>query len=841
MIKKIYLKILFIFIIMLIFTPSKIFAYPNNIVISNSSCNNVTTGTGKDGAKDIGITGEICKDDDSTTQGVGGGMYECAQDELGIWTDFLNIKSGQVRNKKITAYYYVPFRMDSWSNDAGNWTNQSGLGIATCPNMSLNFKTTSIIDENTLNSELRGKKNAKIVSISYVDNFMDSVPSKTVESLTTWRVSPENINITSYSNGNAITNSEGNLVSNAGVYTVGINISKLAINDKPSGLGYNGTNRYLGSSGYSRAIHYFIPLKITIEYDNDEYIPNPCLEGENGLSALQYAYANPGICCDQYPETCCKDFNRIWGLRNTRPELLNFCCYGENLPYWLNNETKQKVQAYSIPTLKHPKDYFNNEISNFYNSKCPECDDIESYYYDTSINSPSYCCQQNPGEYQNRCKKPETSRPGVSRPETCQPSRCSSSSYFANNYQCCCDANSGDERCGNTTWQNTGLSCSESPTRINAPFGEGTVAEGTSTDGNTQENITFTNYYSLERMKNNIIKSGMGFDYPISVRHQILKNAPKTYDYNGYGYENARNYAIREIESYLNLTNSDKNKVIDTSSKFILSSSSQVNSEDKYIVDGNVELSDDTVDVYHSVNVCYKDTRRRRNRITGRWDEYTVTECDDFRYVTEKIYTYTYDLKLQQKYIAKDDASIATSYNVDTEKNNYLDGGTKFYTEVNTNTGIYDFYVKLDESTSGVTGKLRNYDNEGFSCQYGVVNEIKNNDKFDCGTNENPTPCPPDNNDDGKNDNIGQSFYFRPISLTNPFPNRDAGINWSSSPNEIDRTEEYITDKGDSVYGNTLYRIKLTSALISDIKEYNRKHGCYTRKISNRIRLRNRK
>ena len=721
------------------------------------------------------------------------------------------------QRKRIKSYYYIPYRIDAWSHDDGSWATMSGLNIPVCPDMSLSFKTTLSMGDNI--NAFNGLKNAKIISIDYMSNYTGNsnnyheFDEPTIRALERYSVSANNVTITSLSTGKVITDENGSLKQNAAEFSVKININKLSTN-QVQGLGYNGTNLFLGREGFSRAIHYFVPLKITIEYDGD-YEPNPCTETVNGVSPTIYAYQHPGTCCDEYPETCCNDSEKINKIKDTRPEVLDFCCTNTTdkiLPSWLNAEWTQKLQSYPLPTFKHPDNYFNEWTTKFYNSSedaiCPTCDNINAYYYNSSTNSASQCCLLNPTKYTSRCEAPEV----------CNTRRCSSNSYFNNNYQCCCDANPDDERCANQSWASSGLSCSDSPTRINASFGEGTVAEGSSSSGRIRENISFTSYYTLEEMKNNILKSGTGFDYPLSVRHQVIKSARTSYNYyrDGLGRNAAINMAKSEIDNYLNLTGSERSKITNTSSKFIFSTSGK---QEQYVLNGAInELSSTTKRTY--IGVCYEE-----------YDgEDTYKECDEFLYDYETLYTFTYDLTLKQKYISKQDASIATSYGSESQKKQYLDGGTKFYTEVNENTGIYDFYVKLDDSATGVSGNLKNYERNGFACQYAVVNEIKRNDKFDYGTRENPTPCA--DNEKRK----GQNFYFRPISLVNPFPDRSPGSNWAGTikgSNSVTKVNEYIKkssvghSNGDSVYGNSneesKYEITLTPDLISEIKKYNKK------------------
>lgn len=66
------------------------------------------------------------------------------------------------------------------------------------------------------------------------------------------------------------------------------------------------------------------------------------------------------------------------------------------------------------------------------------------------------------------------------------------------------------------------------------------------------------------------------------------------------------------------------------------------------------------------------------------------------------------------------------------------------------------------------------------------------------------------------------AFIYRPIDLNNPFPNRNAGVNWYdwySIPTNKDRLK--------SSYSKLEYQVELDNQSVSKIKEYNKKNNNY--------------
>lgn len=60
-------------------------------------------------------------------------------------------------------------------------------------------------------------------------------------------------------------------------------------------------------------------------------------------------------------------------------------------------------------------------------------------------------------------------------------------------------------------------------------------------------------------------------------------------------------------------------------------------------------------------------------------------------------------------------------------------------------------------------------------------------------------------------------FIYRPIDLNNPFPNRNAGMNWYDWYNNSQNK-----DRLEKSYNKLQYQITLDSKLVSEIKKYNK-------------------
>lgn len=841
--KRSHLKFIFILVLILILVPKNTYA-SRNYEVTASSC----SGGVSDDVINMGINSYgICEYDNSSE--ANDGIFSCAEESLGLWFSGIHIPSNQT-GKTALGYIYDVIRIDTWGNSSRSWNTNNAFGTATCPNMSLSFKREQNLD----NSDISGLVNAKIKDISIIDwnddNNLSFLGSENKRILTTYGV--KNLQVQSLSDNRQLTNENGGIITST--INFKINISNL-ITYTPNGLGYNGTNNYLCNLNSNRicttnprALHYLIPVKITIEYDNEVYEPDPCNETVDGMTSDQYAYQNPGVCCNEYPETCCDSVEYIQSIKNSRPDVYNFCCTdtgsADGRTYYGTSASK------GLPPLGTFKHYFFSEYyTKFYSSDptiggvCATCNNEDAYYTyeeDGEIKQSS-CCQN--GQYKDiysetKCK--------VSTCSTTNNQCSSSDEYFYENKDCCCSINNSDDRCAEDIWKETGLSCIESPTNINAPFGTNTVASGSKSvsGGRIYENITFTDYPTLTQMKSNIVKAGTGFDYDITVRHQLKKSAKTYYDF----YSEcttascAQNKAIHAINSFVTITSDEHNAINSVKSKYLLATDSKT---EPYIPDSALQGGNNPLKTNRLITATYKHCYACINP-----NGCCSVRATMFGYPAEYTYTYNYDLTLREQFIAKQDASLAVRYNQVTEYDpddiktvpstsledddnltEYLYGGNKFYTETTTSTGIYDFTVKLADSSSlGATRNLTNY-NGGFDCQYGVVNQLRKNGSFDCGTNNN-LPCPDNNGSEGNNKN-GRGFYFRQISLFDPFPNgRLPGSNWRgnvmSDTNYIgnSKVNAYITGNNDDVYTEEpMYEVKLDADLINQIKNYNKNNG----------------
>ncbi len=205
----------------------------------------------------------------------------------------------------------------------------------------------------------------------------------------------------------------------------------------------------------------------------------------------------------------------------------------------------------------------------------------------------------------------------------------------------------------------------------------------------------------------------------------------------------------------------------------------------------------------------------------------------------------------------------------------YVYAGENFCTATNSgpvNTAWYYWKVDLGgttpatgslntqiekETITNIHSTIRNYGYLGWNfdigCWFAQIKKPTNQDPPN--SPDNPTPdcgdnCkPPEeyNDDDGKTP--VNDFIFRTVSLTNLFPNREAGFNWNANSKnliyEVDNNnkslypvdpESLIVDiekNGDSIYDEDKkdefldYEIILDKATINQIRSYNSAQGSY--------------
>ncbi len=517
---------------------------------------------------------------------------------------------------------------------------------------------------------------------------------------------------------------------------------------------------------------------------------DPCKDPE-------YTYNHPDICCNRsdlengsyYPEMCCGNLEHQKNYYNPSMWQYQNCCLSQNKITYDSLVPPKTFYLNTYYTFRDNPD-FQNLIDRY--CEAPICTNEEEFYWDYNNNQPSECCIQNPNsEYNERCQ--------ISC--SIEHNSCNISSYFENNKNCCCELNEykNTESCKGIpqdTWKDN-LSCKDSPPN-NTPFA-GTDNGITNSNIQTLENVYLTDYKTLNEMKQqeNIVISGTGFEYDIGVKHEVISLyiGSKTIDLTNEGnltYETATRKVNLLIADQIN-RNIETDKINLKSSlinnPFIFTGKSS-NQSTKYVL-VNENINDPNTQYSNPVDFTIK--------YLNRGDEHYITT----RINTKVVYTYNYNLTLEQKYIAKQNAKIATNITTETKKE-YLDGGNKFYTELNTTTGIYDFYITIENS--GLTGKLSSTNN-GFSCQYGVLdNRKKEKECFD------------------NNNYCTNNYYFRQISLNNPFPNREPGLNWKDNVFNSSETkvQKYITNNNENIYQKIMYEIKLDNSKISQIKNYNK-------------------
>lgn len=196
----------------------------------------------------------------------------------------------------------------------------------------------------------------------------------------------------------------------------------------------------------------------------------------------------------------------------------------------------------------------------------------------------------------------------------------------------------------------------------------------------------------------------------------------------------------------------------------------------------------------------------------------------------------------------------AVDYNYRKNPKGYQLGGNKFYTSLlskNTNTSWYDVKLKYmeDQKTEDVAGfdeKSINYNINSSIKDYGYFNWNFNLDCFyalkrkgNC-IEDVDEKCPPDK----ENEPDYTQFIFRPISLSDVFPNdRNPRWNWSCSATNVNNKsypinptslKANIEATGNKIYDASNedtyldYDIYLTKETMKNIREYNAKQKSYS-------------
>lgn len=856
------INIVFLGLFILLMFPFKIYARSYDAWGSTCPSSELPTFGRFDGSHYSGAQ-SFCKND--TNAGSSDtGMNKCAIEELRrMGVDGAKYKTESIDNgKRIRMYFYDSGRIDAWVGRDGYWEVAGGLGIQVCPLMDLSYNVSD-----PLPTQLQDKNNVELISIEAL-NFNNSKPDplnqSTFDFWNTWKV--ENYTVSKIGLDKA---------NNEFSYNVYVGrLTAMGDNAAWAGLGWNGISG--GGEDVSRVYHYWVPFVAVFEYDDPNY--NQCKE-------QKYAYEHPNECCYEYPETCCGSDGSNGAATINDPNVWNSTVWNmQELCCNPNPEIDYNiyVNGEKLPTLKTFASYLNNPfIKEQYNQKCSGYEFSCKWNVDKS--DQSHCC--NYPEYQNdsRCKKSCSWNVNINDSNHCcktnqykntsrckniivEKNKCNNADYFSSHREECCE--SADEEtfeknalicCPITTQQtnsNWNKVCDSSDDEIkkyddgrnrtckNQPWErEYTVSNSEIQVTETLE-ITSTSYPN----KNNaypMIDAGQGFEYNLKIMDtvSITGNEPSNI-YSGGGYKwcdnleddiDDYNEAMKTAYDRIDINNL-KNQVL--TFKQILPGVGNTK-EYRYMFandnNDNNSNGDETTVILTDLKSQIPEisTRRRSYRCIdhyesyydryGRYRSYPVYNYNSYNVIQSISFDVSYNMMLPKYYINQvggDDSYNNYTGKKPTITSNYLDGGNKIYTSVNDESGYYNFEISINNG--GLLGEI-NSGNKPYTCSYLVANCIKDGTCID---DDDPDP-PDDETPPIKVNNT--PYYFRPISLTNPFPNnRDIGPNWFGQAlnSRNTKVEEYITGtstniKGDTVYSDPIYSIKLTPDLISRIQKYN--------------------
>ena len=143
-------------------------------------------------------------------------------------------------------------------------------------------------------------------------------------------------------------------------------------------------------------------------------------------------------------------------------------------------------------------------------------------------------------------------------------------------------------------------------------------------------------------------------------------------------------------------------------------------------------------------------------------------------------------------------------------RENYFNGGRSLYTDLGGKTGtIYNLDLDIVNISSMFKWRITYY------CDYTIENYF-----------------PPIGSDSGGGLSVIEPsrYFFRPISLINPFPSREPGSNWLAF-----KDYDFTTKKGQPLYdkSNIMYEINLTSDIMKEIKQYNNDNSYIDNRLLN--------
>ena len=204
-------------------------------------------------------------------------------------------------------------------------------------------------------------------------------------------------------------------------------------------------------------------------------------------------------------------------------------------------------------------------------------------------------------------------------------------------------------------------------------------------------------------------------------------------------------------------------------------------------------------------------------------DIYIKKKCEQIKndnsVETICLFHFTPQLVNEDGSIKKD--GIDASHDFGINNKFYLDNLNKYDTEYRLSGSLINASF-LDEGAAKKDSKDKN------KAWYGSKwNEIKLSDSDDsCVVNVYGLGIGKYNKENGKKDNssVIYNFIYRPINLNNPFPNRNAGMNWrewySSDANKYRLEKSYSS--------SDYYRVELDNITVNKIKGYNKSNDYFT-------------
>ncbi len=750
-----------------------------NVSVSGT-CGSSTIGSNSSGTNYDDVVCDHCKGRGNYhINGMNECALECVADEIGYVT--LNGTDYNYDKKTVIEYYYIATRIDAWVGSNDSWIRVSALGNnKICPGVNISYtQYINIPDDIQNKSNLKiTAKNVDYGNIPDVVDFSESVK----DFWQTWQAM--DLTISSES-----TEREGNYVK------FNVSIENLRTNT-PKSLGYNGSSEIGVLYNQSRGYHYWVPILIIYEYDNEDY--NPCGD-------IKSIVENVDECCDasKHPESanseaCCKYKSEVkQGVWQDE-----ICCSPQDTVTFPNGITVFTFLHYDKEKFKKLCDspvIIQNDCSDtgFFNANkgtcCTSSEDIFS-------KNTSVCCNsvnESHSYYNKYCSTPvqnDCSDTGFfeDNKDTC----CTSSEdIFSKNTNVCCNSvdeshsyynkycktpcNPGDSICPNPTIEDITTSCKKNTNyEIITEYNGGRSSK-------IKEYYKIDTLWSTTNLETN---SGQGFDVTLSITDTIVTPSKPNRD-NYEIFNNNIEYLKTQLKN--NSYNNDEAILIN-----------RADGHEYEMKKENISYTNNTavqsIKNATKVNTCLE---------YGTKDDgtYGCIFSQSVYTVWNKSISLKYDLVLPDVYIDLNNQSVKFTSTKETVSN-----GKKVMTNVSQRTGYYYFDVKLRKA--GILDLTTTDDSNIYTCQYLLTNEIED-------SITEYTDIAEDLN-----------YYFRSISLQNPFPNRLSGPNWYGYSNiDIDeeKQDKYITNK-DIDYSNPMYEITLTSNMIKALQKYNEQVKSYS-------------